>query len=543
MRFTRSLILKTFDNRRTESSSDNVFESNNNNNQNQNPENLSPEEIRQKFYFLIKKFFNDNYLIDKYICLTFSLFCYLISLCMSYNIIFYNDNYCLQLNTSQSKGFSSISAEMESSSPSLPYYGNINKYDYCANKYAYEHSHKKYLKIVLFFNFLLNFMNLSVNMVDKKKDYELSKFSPLLLTRHWHVFKTSIVVILKITFLGSYLLNFSFVMILSNMRTDLAVNQFFLLVFVFEIYSFYSVIRCCIFFLNFLIHGFLLPMYIASIFIAAYEDRFNYEINKMIKTEVKQSIKIIEKESQNIKRDSIGSNRSHKNFEHFIKIQTKKSKASLNKVMSSNIYSPIKNINNDAVKNNDNDNYIFNTEAEEEKPLDDQISPVSLNHGTSKTKRDNKVKFVVPFQSNEQKDSSKVKIENNEVNIRASIKSSNSMHTSSYDSSSRGSFASKQMTNVDNNNNQLIRNDVDISRRSSLLLVCAICLSDLIEGDLVSTLPCNMKHSFHTFCLENWFEKNSSCPICRSNFNVQINEIMRNSSNNNNVNNLAENLL
>ncbi|XP_054781734.1 RING-H2 finger protein ATL2-like [Prosopis cineraria] len=44
---------------------------------------------------------------------------------------------------------------------------------------------------------------------------------------------------------------------------------------------------------------------------------------------------------------------------------------------------------------------------------------------------------------------------------------------------------------------------------------CAICLSELQEGDEVRTLP-NCSHSFHSHCIDTWFRSHSICPVCRS---------------------------
>ncbi|KAK8921149.1 RING-H2 finger protein ATL60 [Platanthera zijinensis] len=44
---------------------------------------------------------------------------------------------------------------------------------------------------------------------------------------------------------------------------------------------------------------------------------------------------------------------------------------------------------------------------------------------------------------------------------------------------------------------------------------CAVCLSDLADGEHFRLLPvCN--HPFHTDCIDIWFSSNSTCPICRS---------------------------
>jgi hypothetical protein len=44
---------------------------------------------------------------------------------------------------------------------------------------------------------------------------------------------------------------------------------------------------------------------------------------------------------------------------------------------------------------------------------------------------------------------------------------------------------------------------------------CTICLGDYEIGDEVVGLPV-CKHSFHSGCVGNWFEKNATCPSCRS---------------------------
>lgn len=65
---------------------------------------------------------------------------------------------------------------------------------------------------------------------------------------------------------------------------------------------------------------------------------------------------------------------------------------------------------------------------------------------------------------------------------------------------------------------------------------CSICLNAFQLGDIVSTLPCNKRHTFHTFCLEKWFYNTVSCPLCRSNFSDKIEQLVPISNNNNNNN-------
>ena len=50
----------------------------------------------------------------------------------------------------------------------------------------------------------------------------------------------------------------------------------------------------------------------------------------------------------------------------------------------------------------------------------------------------------------------------------------------------------------------------------------------------MSTLPCNKRHMFHTYCLEKWFYNTVSCPLCRSNFSDKIEELVPRSANRNN---------
>ena len=51
-------------------------------------------------------------------------------------------------------------------------------------------------------------------------------------------------------------------------------------------------------------------------------------------------------------------------------------------------------------------------------------------------------------------------------------------------------------------------------------LECAICLSDLQDGDKARILPkCN--HGFHMECIDMWFHSHSTCPICRDQISQQ----------------------
>ncbi|KAI9070860.1 hypothetical protein K1719_028759 [Acacia pycnantha] len=46
-------------------------------------------------------------------------------------------------------------------------------------------------------------------------------------------------------------------------------------------------------------------------------------------------------------------------------------------------------------------------------------------------------------------------------------------------------------------------------------LECAVCLSELADGEKARILPkCN--HGFHVECIDMWFQSHSTCPICRN---------------------------
>ena len=74
------------------------------------------------------------------------------------------------------------------------------------------------------------------------------------------------------------------------------------------------------------------------------------------------------------------------------------------------------------------------------------------------------------------------------------------------------------------------------SLRKSQEEYCSICLNTFSFGDTVSTLPCNKRHMFHTYCLEKWFYNTVSCPLCRSNFSDKLEELVPRSNNRNNIN-------
>lgn len=44
--------------------------------------------------------------------------------------------------------------------------------------------------------------------------------------------------------------------------------------------------------------------------------------------------------------------------------------------------------------------------------------------------------------------------------------------------------------------------------------MCAVCLSDFEEGEILRTLP-ECMHSYHAPCIDMWLYSHSNCPMCR----------------------------
>ncbi len=43
---------------------------------------------------------------------------------------------------------------------------------------------------------------------------------------------------------------------------------------------------------------------------------------------------------------------------------------------------------------------------------------------------------------------------------------------------------------------------------------CSICLNNITTGQDVTSLSC--EHTFHSQCIQRWFRRNATCPVCRA---------------------------
>ena len=83
----------------------------------------------------------------------------------------------------------------------------------------------------------------------------------------------------------------------------------------------------------------------------------------------------------------------------------------------------------------------------------------------------------------------------------------------------------RQITELTNNRTLVtINNNLDFSRlyieetHSPLhkpIFTCCICLDDTKKN--IKTLLC--RHKYHKECIEEWFTKEETCPLCRDEFN------------------------
>ena len=69
-----------------------------------------------------------------------------------------------------------------------------------------------------------------------------------------------------------------------------------------------------------------------------------------------------------------------------------------------------------------------------------------------------------------------------------------------------------------NHINEILGNPIYIKKDDPILENdCSICMDNYKYKQYKRILP-ECKHTFHKKCIDNWFKKNSSCPVCRKDF-------------------------
>ena len=97
-------------------------------------------------------------------------------------------------------------------------------------------------------------------------------------------------------------------------------------------------------------------------------------------------------------------------------------------------------------------------------------------------------------------------------------------------------------------NSLISRDSLNKLKKDEILTSCSICLENYIKGDVISTLPCSKRHTFHSYCLEEWFFSNIVCPLCRYDFSKEFGTLFSDNNNNNqeeinNENNFIQNII
>lgn len=50
---------------------------------------------------------------------------------------------------------------------------------------------------------------------------------------------------------------------------------------------------------------------------------------------------------------------------------------------------------------------------------------------------------------------------------------------------------------------------------------CCICMSDFEVDESITPLSCDIRHYFHSECIELWMKEKNQCPLCKKEINVQ----------------------
>jgi len=51
---------------------------------------------------------------------------------------------------------------------------------------------------------------------------------------------------------------------------------------------------------------------------------------------------------------------------------------------------------------------------------------------------------------------------------------------------------------------------------------CVICLESFGPDEMVTPLPCDKRHYFHSKCIEEWSLNNNTCPLCKTVYNSEL---------------------
>ena len=95
-----------------------------------------------------------------------------------------------------------------------------------------------------------------------------------------------------------------------------------------------------------------------------------------------------------------------------------------------------------------------------------------------------------------------------------------------------------------NESSLISRDSLNKYKKNEILTSCSICLENYIKGDVISTLPCSKRHTFHSYCLEEWFFSSIVCPLCRYDFSKEFAMLFADNNNQeNNNNNFFQNIL
>lgn len=71
----------------------------------------------------------------------------------------------------------------------------------------------------------------------------------------------------------------------------------------------------------------------------------------------------------------------------------------------------------------------------------------------------------------------------------------------------------KSVIAENNDKNEVEKSEDKVKELDAERNVCAICLENFVDGDVVTTTPCF--HQFHKGCIDTWLVQKAVCPICK----------------------------